>query len=83
MLHDEFWNVGCDLQVEVAGNSSSGGEALRFGADGEVRPVFPGAAEARAGFAFVLRPTESPSLAADRRALFVSFPTGIVKTAAF
>jgi prepilin-type N-terminal cleavage/methylation domain-containing protein len=57
--------------------------ALRFTADGEVRPQFAGAPTNPAGFAFVLRPITAPSGAAERRALFVSFPGGIVKTAAF
>lgn len=56
--------------------------ALRFRATGEVRE-FPETTPAPAGFAFVLKPFEAPSAAADRRGLFVSFPAGIVKTAAF
>lgn len=64
----------------------AGGRAcfgLRFRPDGEVLPLFPGAEADRAGFAFVLGPIDAPSAAAERRGLFVSFPTGIVKTAAF
>jgi prepilin-type N-terminal cleavage/methylation domain-containing protein len=59
--------------------------ALRFRLDGLVEPVLPGAAltPPRAGFAFLLRPVFGESGAAERRALFVSFPTGIVKTAVF
>lgn len=57
--------------------------AIRFRATGEVSPEFPAARVTRAGFAFVLRPVTAPSAAADRRAIFVSFPAGIVKTAAF
>jgi len=58
---------------------------IRFRPDGEVRPILAAGTPAPGpgGFAFVLRPFESSSLAADRRAIFVSFPAGIVKTAAF
>jgi prepilin-type N-terminal cleavage/methylation domain-containing protein len=56
---------------------------LRFRPDGEILPLFPGAEAQRAGFAFVLGPVDPPSAAAERRGIFVSFPTGIVKTAAF
>jgi prepilin-type N-terminal cleavage/methylation domain-containing protein len=65
----------------------SGGQrcfAIRFRPDGEVRPVMaPGTPAVPAGFAFVLRPFEAPSAAAERRGIFVSFPAGLVKTAAF
>lgn len=66
--------------------------ALRFGMDGEVQPVWPGAPEARAGFALVLSPvvavaaknaadaTDAKSGSETSRAIFVSFPAGIVKT---
>jgi hypothetical protein len=57
--------------------------AIRFLPDGEVRPVIRPNVPLPAGFAFVLRPIEQPSAAAERRAIFVSFPTGLVKTAAF
>jgi prepilin-type N-terminal cleavage/methylation domain-containing protein len=58
--------------------------AIRFRPDGEVRPeLVPGTPAVPPGFAFVLRPHESASAAAEKRAVFVSFPTGIVKTAAF
>ncbi len=57
--------------------------ALRFLPDGEVRPVIKPNTSIPAGFAFVLRPIEAPSGAAERRAIFVSFPAALVKTAAF
>jgi prepilin-type N-terminal cleavage/methylation domain-containing protein len=57
--------------------------AIRFTADGEVRPELPGGGAVPAGFAFVIGPVTAPSAAAERRAVFVSFPTGIVRTAAF
>ena len=58
--------------------------ALRFRPDGEVRPELLGGAPATPpGFAFVLRPFDAPSGAAERRGIFVSFTAGIVKTAAF
>ncbi len=64
----------------------AGGRAcfgIRFRATGEVRQEYPAAPLTRAGFAFVLRPVVSPSAAADRRGIFVSFPAGVVKSAAF
>lgn len=59
--------------------------AIRYRLDGEVEPVIPTPplSAARAGFAVVLKPVFSESGAEQRRAIFVSFPTGIVKTAAF
>jgi prepilin-type N-terminal cleavage/methylation domain-containing protein len=66
--------------------SCAGGRAcfaIRFTAEGEVRPELPGGGVVPAGFAFVLGPVDAPSAAAERRAVFVSFPTGIVRTAAF
>jgi hypothetical protein len=63
--------------------------AIRYKLDGTVEPVTadgtaPSAlAPKRAGFALILQPVSAESGAAQRRALFVSFPTGIVKTAAF
>jgi hypothetical protein len=56
--------------------------ALRFRPDGEVWPVTTATARPL-GFAFVLRQVRADSAAADRRALFISFPAGIVRTAAF
>jgi prepilin-type N-terminal cleavage/methylation domain-containing protein len=56
---------------------------IRFRPDGEVRPVMAAGTPVPAGFAFVLRPFDAPSGAAERRAIFVSFPAGLVKTAAF
>lgn len=56
---------------------------LRFRPDGEVRPVVPPGTPLPAGFAFILRPTVVQSAASERRAVFVSFPAGLVKTAAF
>lgn len=56
---------------------------IRFRPDGEVLPVVPAGTAIPAGFAFVLRPVDAPSAAAERRAIFVSFPAGLVKTAAF
>jgi len=56
--------------------------ALRFTGAGDVRPE-PAPAPIPTGFAFVLEPANRDSQAADRRALFVSFPAGIVKTAAY
>lgn len=64
----------------------AGGRAcfgIRFRSTGEVTALWPAAPAVRSGFAFVLSPVNSPSGAADRRAIFVSFPTGLVKTAAF
>jgi len=57
--------------------------AIRFRPDGEVRPVVPPGTPIPAGFAFVLRPSQAQSAAAERRGIFVSFPAGLVKTAAF
>ncbi len=57
--------------------------AIRFLPDGEVRPVIRAGVPIPAGFAFVLRQIDKASAAADRRAIFISFPTGIVKSAAF
>lgn len=57
--------------------------AIRFRPDGEVRPVVPAGTPIPAGFAFVLRPNQAQSATVERRAVFVSFPAGIVKTAAF
>ncbi len=55
---------------------------IRFRPTGEVWPVTT-AATIPGGFAFVLTQVRADSAAADRRALFISFPAGIVKTAAF
>jgi prepilin-type N-terminal cleavage/methylation domain-containing protein len=55
--------------------------AIRFRPNGEVWPVVPDGTAMPAGFAFVLRPQESRSSASTRRAIFVSFPAGLVKTA--
>lgn len=57
--------------------------AIRFRPDGDVRPVIRPNTTIPAGFAFVLRPIEAQSTAADHRAFFISFPAGLVKTAAF
>lgn len=56
---------------------------IRFRPDGEVRPVVPAGTTLPAGFAFVLAPGEPGSGAEDHRGIFVSFPAGLVKTAAF
>jgi hypothetical protein len=56
---------------------------IRFRPDGEVRPVVPADTAIPAGFAFVIAPAQVGSRAEDRRAIFVSFPAGLVKTAAF
>ncbi len=56
---------------------------IRFRPDGEVWPVIPPGTARPAGFAFVLRRTDQASAAADRRGVFISFPAGLVKTAAF
>jgi prepilin-type N-terminal cleavage/methylation domain-containing protein len=58
---------------------------IRFRPDGDVRPVLAAGTTmpGPGGFAFVLKPYESPSRAADRRGIFISFPAGLVKTAAF
>jgi prepilin-type N-terminal cleavage/methylation domain-containing protein len=59
---------------------------IRFRPDGEVRPELPAGTAVPAGFAFVLRRSDaSPTVrtGAERRAIFISFPAGIVKTAAF
>ncbi len=66
----------------------AGGRAcfgIRFRPDGEVRPVLPAGTSppGPGGFAFVLRPLDLSSRAAERRGLFISFPAGLVKTAAF
>ena len=66
-------------------SNCAGGRAcfgIRFRSSGEVTALWPAAPAVRSGFAFVLSPVTS-SRAADRRAIFVGFPTGIVKTAAF
>ena len=57
--------------------------ALRFRQNGEVGPELPATTPSPAGFAFVLKPHTKPSGAAESRGIFVSFPAGIVKTAAF
>jgi prepilin-type N-terminal cleavage/methylation domain-containing protein len=59
--------------------------AIRYRLDGEIEPVVPTPplSATRAGFAFVLKPVFAESGAAERRGVFVSFPTGIVKTAVF
>ncbi len=57
--------------------------AIRFRPDGEVRPAVPPDTAVPAGFAFVLAPGQVGPKAEDRRAIFVSFPAGLVKTAAF
>ena len=71
----------------VMGNCSGGRACfgLRFRSTGEVTALWPAAPPPvpLAGFAFVMSLVESPSGAPERRAIFVSFPTGIVKTAAF
>ncbi len=56
--------------------------AIRFRSNGDVSE-FPPAVGARGGFAFVLKPVQRPSGASESRAVFVSFPAGVVKTAAF
>ncbi len=56
--------------------------AIRFRATGDVSE-FPPAPGTRGGFAFVLKPVQRPSGASESRAIFVSFPAGVVKTAAF
>ncbi len=70
-----------DIRASCAGGRACFG--IRFRANGEVTALWPGAEVARTGFAFVIRPVELPSAAAERRGLFVSFPAGLVKTAAF
>ena len=59
--------------------------AIRYRANGEVAPEVPSPplSPARSGFAFVLRPEQVDSRAAERRGIFVSFPAGVVKTSAF
>jgi len=63
--------------------------AIRYKLDGTVEPVPAAGGSAssltpsRAGFALILQPVVADSGAAQRRVLFVSFPTGIVKTAVF
>lgn len=57
---------------------------IRYRSNGEVAPEVPAPlTPSPAGFAFVMKPSITDSKAAERRAIFVSFPTGIVKTAAF
>jgi prepilin-type N-terminal cleavage/methylation domain-containing protein len=59
--------------------------AVRYRSNGEVAPEVPSpplSAE-RAGFGFVMKPWTSDAKAQEKRAIFISFPTGIVKTAAF
>jgi prepilin-type N-terminal cleavage/methylation domain-containing protein len=85
------WRAPRPFDAVVAWNpairtSCAGGRAcfaIRFTAEGEVRPELPGGGVVPAGFAFVIGPVAAPSAAAERRAVFVSFPTGIVRTAAF
>ncbi len=57
--------------------------AIRFRPDGQVLPIIVPNTPIPAGYAFVLRPIDEPSGGAERRAIFVSFPAGLVKTAAF
>jgi hypothetical protein len=58
--------------------------AIRFTSDGEVLPEPPVAINPiPAGFTFIVSPVVADSASSDRRAIFVSFPAGIVKTAAF
>jgi prepilin-type N-terminal cleavage/methylation domain-containing protein len=55
--------------------------AVRFGSSGEVTPVYAGASQPLLpGVSFGLT---SDAAAPDRRAVLVSFPTGIVKTFAY
>ncbi len=68
------------------GTTCAGGRAcfaLRFKQNGQVAAELPSPPASAAGFAFVLKPSTKPSGAAENRGIFVSFPTGIVKTAAF
>lgn len=59
--------------------------AILYRLDGDIEPVVPTPplSATRAGFAVVLKPVLSENAADQRRGIFVSFPTGIVKTAAF
>lgn len=59
--------------------------AIRYQLDGTVVPLAksPPLTSTKGGFTFLLKPVEAESAAAQRRALLVTFPTGIVKTAAF
>ncbi|ACL64022.1 conserved hypothetical protein [Anaeromyxobacter dehalogenans 2CP-1] len=62
---------------------AGGRVAIRFGADGEVRPVYAGTSRPRlGGMAFALT-TSAEMNAGQRRRLVVSFPTGIVKVATY
>jgi prepilin-type N-terminal cleavage/methylation domain-containing protein len=56
--------------------------ALRFTGRGDVEPE-PRPAAIPGGFAFAFEPVIRANWAGERRALFVSFPAGIVKTAAY
>lgn len=86
------WRPPAPFDAVVAwpgGTTCAGGRAcfaLRFKQNGEVvpeLPAVPAGAPLPPGFAFVMRPHTMPSGAAESRGIFVSFPTGIVKTAAF
>jgi prepilin-type N-terminal cleavage/methylation domain-containing protein len=59
--------------------------AIRYRSTGEVAPEAPAPplSPARKGFAFVIAPQSGDETAKERRGLFISFPTGIVKTQAF
>jgi hypothetical protein len=72
-----------DLLADCAGSRKC--FAIRYRSNGEVVPEVPSPplASSRAGFAFVMRPWITDAKAAEKRAILVSFPTGIVKTAAF
>ncbi|GAO02299.1 prepilin-type N-terminal cleavage/methylation domain-containing protein [Anaeromyxobacter sp. PSR-1] len=72
-------------QVKVFDPSvAAGGRvAIRFGADGEVRPVYAGASRPRLSGVAVAITTSAELNAGQRRRLVVSFPTGIVKVATY
>jgi prepilin-type N-terminal cleavage/methylation domain-containing protein len=72
------WNPA--VRTNCAGGITCFG--IRFTAGGEVRPE-AAVAPIPAGFAFILAPIDLADSGGDRRGIFVSFPTGMVKTQAF
>lgn len=73
------------MQASCSAGSTSGLKcfAIRFGADGTVSPIYPGAAPPSAPTGISLGITSDATgkfLRSHRRAVLITFPTGIVKT---
>ncbi|ABC80407.1 prepilin-type N-terminal cleavage/methylation domain-containing protein [Anaeromyxobacter dehalogenans] len=63
--------------------TTDGRLAIRFGANGEVRPVYAGASHPYLGGVALALATSAELGAGHRRRVVVSFPTGILKTATY